>query len=119
MERIALNNALEGLIEKSKNYQHQIELRVLDKCPFIAQVGALTVATDENGKVITQNSNCPAQFTQTAVDEILTMTFKNGNGDVVIPRVYSRVEWYRERLTELTETIILLKANSANQDNGN
>lgn len=105
MEKAALNKTLEELREKSQNYQHQIELRILDKCPHIVQVGALTITTDENGKVINQNSNYPTQFTQKAVDEILTMTFKNGNGDVVIPKVYSRVEWYQERLNELTKTI--------------
>lgn len=119
MEKTALNKTLEELIEKSKDYQHQVELRVMDKCPFIVQVGALTVATTENGKIITQNSNYPTQFTQTAVDEILKMTFKNGNGGVVIPKVYSRVEWFQERLTEITETIGLFKTNVVKQNNGN
>lgn len=119
MEKTALNKTLEELIEKSKDYQRQVEFRVMDKCPFIVQVGALTVATTENGKVITQNSNYPTQFTQTAVDEILTMTFKNGNGGVVIPKVYSRVEWFQERLTEITETIGLFKTNVVKQNNGN
>lgn len=119
MKKSILDKTLEDLIERSKDYQHQVELRVLDRCPFIIQVGAFTVSTDENGKVITQNSNYPAQFTQTAVDEILTMTFRNGNGDVVIPKVYSRVEWFQERLTEITETIGLFKTNVVKQNNGN
>lgn len=119
MEKSILDKTLQGLTERSKNYQHQVELRVLDRCPFIVQVGALTVSTDENGKVITQNSNYPAQFTQTAVKEILTMTFRNGNDDVVVPKVYSRVDWFREKLTEITETIRLLEANSAKQNDGN
>jgi len=55
------------------------------------------VGRNENVKVITQNSNYPTQFTQKVVDEILTMTFKNGNENVVNPKVYSRVEWYEER----------------------
>jgi len=111
MGKATLNKTLEELREKSQNYQHQIELRILDKCPYIVQVGALTITTDENGKVINQNSNYPTQFTQKAVEEILTMNFKNGNGDAVIPKVYTRVEWYQERLNELTESIYLLEAN--------
>ena len=71
----------------------------------IGSVALSLVIIDENGKVINQNSNYPTQFTQKAVDEILTMNFKNGNGDAVIPKVYTRVEWYQERLNELTETI--------------
>jgi hypothetical protein len=33
------------------------------------------------------------------------------NGDAVIPKVYTRVEWYQERLNELTESIYLLEIN--------
>jgi len=65
----------------------------------------LTITTDESNRVITQNSNYPTQFTQKAVDEILTMTFKNGNGEVIIPKVYPRVKWYEERMNDLAETI--------------
>ncbi|MFM9947088.1 MAG: hypothetical protein ACKV1O_04045 [Saprospiraceae bacterium] len=109
MKNATLNIELERLIELTQNYKNQIELLVLEKCPFIVQVGKLTIATDETGKVVTENVSYPTQFTQKAVDEILKMTFKNGNGDVVEPEIYTRVEWYRERLNELSETIELLK----------
>ncbi len=105
MEKIALNQTLEELRIKSRNYQDQVEFRVLEKCPFIVQVGALTITTDETGKVITHNTDVPTQFSQKAVDEILTMTFKNGNGEVVIPKVYTRKKWYEERINDLTEII--------------
>ena len=105
MKKAEFNITIEELSERYKNYQHQVELRTLDNSPFIVQLEALTITSDETGKIITHNSNYPTQFTQKAVDEILTMTFKNGNGDVVIPKVYSRVQWYEERLNDLTETI--------------
>jgi len=109
MEKKSLKTAIEELSERYKNYRHQVELRVLDNCPFIVQVGALTIGIDETGRVITQNSDSPTQLSQKAVDEILTMTFKNGNGDEVIPKVYSRVEWYKERLAEIDETTTILE----------
>ena len=111
MDKETLNKTLEELKEKSKDYQHQVELRVLDNCPFIIQVGVLTITNDENGWINTRNSNYPSQYTQKVVNEVLTMTFKNGNGDVVIPKVYSRVEWYQERLDDLIETIKILETN--------
>lgn len=118
MDKRPRTKTLEELVEKLKDYRHQVELTVMDKCPFIIHVGALTVGTDAHGKVISQNVYYPTQFTQSAVDEILTMTFMNGKGDLVTPKVYSRVQWFRERLTELEETIGLLDNNSLNKSNG-
>lgn len=109
MEKTALNQTLEELRMKSKNYQNQVELRVLDKCPFIVEVGALTITTDESGKVITHNTETPTQFTKKAIDEILTMTFINGNGVPIIPKVYTRVEWYIQQLNEVKISIELLE----------
>lgn len=109
MGKVELTKTIEELKEKSRKYQHQVELRVLDNCPFIVQVGAMTITTGENGQITTQNSNYPTQFTQKAVDEILTMTFKKGNGDIVIPKVYTRFEWYQERLNELSNTLNILE----------
>ena len=105
MEKSKLNQTVEELKTQHKYFQNQIEFQVLEKWPFLIEVGALTVSTDETGKVITQNSNHPTQFTQKAVDEILTMTFKDGNGKIVIPKVYTRIEWYKEKLDVLTEAI--------------
>lgn len=104
----ALNQTIEILKAKASFYQNEVELRTLDNCPFIVEVGVLTVGTDETGKVITQNTNHPTQFTQKAVDEILSLSFKNGNDDVVIPKVYSGREWYFQRLNEVNKSLELL-----------
>jgi len=109
MNKTYLLNQLSEMQERINDYQSQVELRILENCPFIIQVGALTITTDENGKVTTNNSNYPTQFTKKAVNEILKMTFKNENSEAVIPKVYSRVEWYKERLEDLKETIIKIK----------
>jgi len=113
MKNANLNIDLEKLIELAQEYKNQIELRVLEKCPFIIQVGWVTIATDETGKVVTQNANYPTQFSQKAVNEIMEMTFRNSNGDIVKPKIYTRVEWYQEKQNELTETIELLRTSSS------
>lgn len=106
-----LNHTLEELKAKASFYQNEVELGALDNCPFIVEVGALTVGTDETGKVITQNINHPTQYTQKAVDEIFSMRFKSDNDENVIPKIYGRAEWYRNRLDDITETIKLLETN--------
>lgn len=35
-----LTKTIEKLKGKFRSYQHQVELKVLDNCPFIVQVGA-------------------------------------------------------------------------------
>jgi len=112
MKNTNLNIDLDKLIELAQEYKNQIELRVLEKCLFIFQVGGLTITTDETGKVVTQNANYPTQFSQKVINEIMEITFKNGNGDIVKPKIYTRAEWYRERLNELTKTIELLRPSS-------
>ena len=109
MKKAEFNITIEELSERYKNYQHQVALKVLDNCPFIVQVGALTITTDETGKIITHNSNYPTQFTQKAVYEILTMTFKNGKGEKIEPIVFLRNDWYKERITIIKQTLELLK----------
>jgi len=111
MNKEEYNKIIDELKAKSEIYQHEVELKVLDNCPFIVEVGALTIETDETGNVITQNTNYPTQFTQKAVDEILSMNFMNGIGEKIIPRVYGRNEWYLTRLNDVNETIKLLKKN--------
>jgi len=106
-----LNQTIEELKAKVSFYQNEVELRTLDNCPFIVEVGALTVGTDDTGKVITQNINHPTQFTQTAVDEILAMSFQSENDEKIIPKIYGKTEWYRNRLVDISATIKLLQAN--------
>ena len=114
MEKSKLNQTVEELREQYQNFKHETELRVLDKCPFIIEVGALTISTDETGKIITRNSNYPTQFTQKAVDEILTMTFKNGRSEKIEPLVYGRNDWYKNRMKMIEESLKLFEKVSSN-----
>ncbi len=105
MENVDLNRIICDLRNRLNDYLHQTELHIIDNYPFIIQVGALTVTTDDNNYVILHNSLYPTQFSKKAVDEILMMTFKNGNGEIIIPKVYPRVLWYKERMNDIKETI--------------
>lgn len=107
MEKSKVKQTIEELKEQYQYIQQQFELKVLDKCPFIVEVGALTISTDETGRIITQNTNQPTQFSQKAVDEIMAMIFRNGNGEKIKPVVYGRNDWYGSRLKIVEESLEL------------
>jgi hypothetical protein len=110
MTKVNLINKIEELKKKYLEYTNQLELCILEKCPYIVQVGALTISTNVEGEIIIHNTDYPTLFTQKAVDEILTLTYRKGDGNIIIPKVYSRNEWYRERLHEITRTLCLLES---------
>jgi|GEM_PF-866577 len=114
MEKLKLHQAVEELKKQYQNLQNQIEFQVLDNCNFIVEIGALTISTDETGKVITQNSDHPTQFTQKVVDEILSITFRNGNNEIAEPIVYGRNEWYNTRAKMIAESLELFENEFAN-----
>ncbi len=39
----------------------------------------------------------------------MTICFKNGSGEKILPKVYGRNEWYRSRLDMVNETLELLE----------
>ena len=104
---------LDDMIEKLKScvvlYEHGITSNLIEKCSFIIEVGALTIGTDDTGKIIAQNTNNPTQFSRKSVDEIKTMCFKNCNGEKVPQKVYGRNEWYGNRLDMVNESLELLE----------
>jgi len=110
MDNINLKKLISDIEQKIRDYQNQVEFKVLEKAQFIVQVGALTVTTDANGVVKTQNVCYPTQFTQKDVNEILNVPFRDGFGGKIYPKIYSRINWYSEKLTELNETFNLISA---------
>ncbi len=109
MNKEVLKNEIEKLKSYAVLYEHGITSNMIERCTFIVEVGALTIGTDDKGKVITHNTSTPTQFSQEAVDEIMTINFKNGNGEKILPKVYGRNEWYRSRLDMVNETLELLE----------
>ncbi len=96
---------IEKLKSNQKFLQSQIEIDVKDKCSYIIEVGALTVSTNEHGKVIIENSIQPMQFSENATSEILTLSFKNGKNETIKPIVYGKNNWYKNRLKMVDEGI--------------
>lgn len=103
-----IKNTIAELRERDKIYSHELELNTLEEANKIVEVGALTVGTDSKGKIIAQNVLYPTQFSQKAVENILTMNWRNGNGERVGPLVYGRNDWYRERLKTINDILKLM-----------
>lgn len=109
-----LSETMNQLFESQKMFSNALENNILENCPFIVEVAALTVYSNENGIVYAQNVSCPMQFSQNGVDKILEMTWRNGNGEIVQPIVYGRNAWYGNRLKMVNETLELFQKTFSN-----
>jgi hypothetical protein len=104
-----IKEKIQELEQRLKDYTQTISIRSLEYTPFIVEVGALTVGTDENGVVITENKRFPMQFSEKAIKEICSMTFKDCFDNVVPPKVFSKHEWYSEQIENIKMTLVELK----------
>ena len=104
-----IKRTIEELEERLKSYISEIKYPCLEYTPFIVEVGALTVGTDNNGVVIVENKNFPTQFSENAVKTICSLNFRNCNDEIVQPKVYGKHEWYSEKIDNLKFTIEELK----------
>lgn len=93
-----IKKTIRELEQRLKDYFSTISIRSLEYTPFIIEVGALTVGTDDKGVVIVENKIFPMQFSEKAVKEILTMKFSDCFDKPVQPKVYSKYEWYSEQI---------------------
>lgn len=105
MDKIEIRNQLNNRLSA---YSSCLEHDILEYASMIVEVGALTVGTEENGKVFAQNVLYPTQFSKSAVTEILSMSWKDGNGNEVIPKVFHKNEWYGEKIKTIQETLLLM-----------
>jgi hypothetical protein len=104
-----IERTIAELEERLKSYIVAIEFRSLEYTPFIVEVGALTVGTDDKGVVIVENKRYPMQFSEKAVKQICSMTFRNCKDEIVQPKVYGKHEWYNEQIERLKMAIGELK----------
>ncbi|MDR3236567.1 MAG: hypothetical protein LBT48_07605 [Prevotellaceae bacterium] len=100
-----IKETIKELEQRLKDYIDAISIRSLEYTPFIVEVGALTVGTDDKGVVIVENKRFPMQFSEKAVKEICSMTFRNCNDEIIPPKVYSKHEWYSAQIERLNMTI--------------
>ena len=81
---------------------------MLVACPYIVEVGAYTVGTDENHIMKLRDTWYPTLFSKECVDKILSNYFTGCNGRKVQPKVYTEMQWYKEKVDTLTYTIEML-----------
>ena len=70
-----IKKTIEELEERLQLYISAISIRSIEYTPFIVEVGALTVGTNDNGVVIVENKRFPMQFSEKAVKEICSIKF--------------------------------------------
>lgn len=68
-------------------------------------MGALTIGTDENGKIIAQNVLYPEQFSKEAAQTILSLIWRDGNNNEIKPSVFFRNDWYKEKIQLINKTL--------------
>lgn len=96
---------IKELEERLDGYISEMNIKMLEHTPFIVEVGALTVGTDDNGVAILQNKEYPMQFSKNAVEEICSLSFRNCNNKTVKPKVYAKNEWYRKQIVAIRTTL--------------
>ena len=108
-----ITDIIQELEQRLKDYIDTINVHSLEYTPFIVGVGALTVGTDENGVIIMENKNFPTQFSEKAVKEICSMTFRDGKNAIIQPIVYGKHEWYLEKIESIKFSLEELKKYAA------
>lgn len=109
MNEMNVDVKIQDLEQLLNDYTQVISVKSLEYTPYIVEVGALTVGTDDNGVIITENKRYPMQFSKKAVDKILSMSFKDGNNKPIKPKVYTKYEWYSEQIDNIKSTLSGLK----------
>ncbi len=104
-----IKKTIAELEERLQSYLSEIRYSCLEYAHYIIEVGALTVGTDEKGKLIMQNKLFPTQFSENEVKTISLITFKNCNNEIVTPKIYNKHEWYREKIETIEMTLNELK----------
>lgn len=97
--------AIERLKKLAVEYTNILEMRILVDTPFIVEVGALTVTTDDNGIIKTHNTAYPTEFTDKAVKQIQECTFRDGSSQIIKPVVFRRKAWYRQQLESINMVV--------------
>jgi hypothetical protein len=87
------------------------DIKAMYKDNNIIEVGSLyTIGIDDQGRTMLQIVTSPCLFSDKAKDEILSMTFRDGFGQVVTPVVYNERDWHLNRLEENLKTLKMLNA---------
>jgi len=104
-----IKKTIAELEKRLQFYLSEMRNSCLDYSHYIIEVGALTVDTDEKGRIIIQNKLFPTQFSEKGVLTILSTTFKNCRNEILAPKVYDKQEWYSEKIEHIEMTLSELK----------
>ena len=80
-------------------------------CYLIVEVGAQTVTVDSEGVVAVNSRKRPKTFTQRQVDQLCGLTFTGADGQIMIPMVYSKTEWYAAQIKRLEGALAKIERN--------
>jgi len=101
MERKRLEETVRELEARAAEYEKVLDVRMLERCNLIVQVGPMTLTTNERHEVVPQLARFPTQFSEEGVRTIMGMTFYNGKDEVVKAEVFGVRDWYAKEAIKL------------------
>ncbi|MBI2730500.1 MAG: hypothetical protein HYX40_07090 [Sphingobacteriales bacterium] len=107
MKKVKLDNILVDLKNKLSIFNGVLQFSTIEKYSYIIEVGALTISTDKEGRIILKNTVHPMLFSLERANEISNMNFRTEDGKKVHGKIYFRNDWYRSRITDIEESIEL------------
>ncbi len=110
MEHDRLTQMIGDLEARAAEYEKVLDVRILERCNMIVQVGPMTLTTNERHEVVPQLARFPTQFSEEGVRTIMGMTFYNGRGEVVQAEVFGVRDWYAKEVEKLRELIEELRS---------
>lgn len=105
MNREKITATILELEERASAYERILNVRMLERCNLIVQVGPMTLTTNKQNEVVPQLARFPTQFSEDGVRAIMGMTFYNGKDEVVKAEVFGVREWYEKELVVLRGVI--------------
>ncbi|MCF8256423.1 MAG: hypothetical protein K9J06_02655 [Flavobacteriales bacterium] len=105
MNREKITTTILELEERASAYERILNVRMLERCNLIVQVGPMTLTTNERNEVVPQMARFPTQFSEEGVRTIMDMTFYNGKDEEVKAEVFGAREWYLREVSKLRELI--------------
>lgn len=102
-------NLQERLNNVSEELKREEEVVCLNRCNWVAEVGAYTISTNDKGEPKLIITDFPMCFSDKGKEEIKKMTFSHGDGSKAEVKFYKYREYLRKNKQELEETIELYK----------
>ena len=97
--------AVEEMKSRLKKYEYRLEIErsCLDGCDNIVQIGDYTVGYDKNNNFVLESIDCPTQWTDEAVKEILSSGAFEDNPNA--PKTVKAIDWYNGQCQKFKESI--------------